>query len=110
MKKQIQRLFSLCIIAALMVSFAFLMPPKAAAADTVITKILTTVQPTPVALMDPSAITVATSTEGCYIISAAWYDAAGNRVTAHSVPRPTGWRSWSAPVRVIPSATTASAI
>ena len=40
MKKQIQRLFSLCIIAALMVSFAFLMPPKAAAADTVITKIL----------------------------------------------------------------------
>ncbi len=31
--------------------------------------------------MDPSAITVATSTEGCYIISAAWYDAAGNRVT-----------------------------
>ena len=29
MKKQIQRLFSLCIIAALMVSFAFLMPPKA---------------------------------------------------------------------------------
>ncbi len=81
MKKQIQRLFSLCIIAALMVSFAFLMPPKAAAADTVITKILTTVQPTPVALMDPSAITVATSTEGCYIISAAWYDAAGNRVT-----------------------------
>ena len=81
MKKQIKRLFSLCIIAALMVSFAFLMPPKAAAADTVITKILTTVQPTPVALMDPSAITVATSTEGCYIISAAWYDAAGNRVT-----------------------------
>lgn len=81
MKKQIQRMLSLCIIAAVLVSFAFLMPPKAAAADTVITKILTTVQPTPVALMDPSAITVATSTEGCYIISAAWYDAAGNRLT-----------------------------
>lgn len=81
MKKQITRFFSLCIIAALMLSFAFLMPPKAAAADTVITKILTTVQPTPVALMDPSAITVATSTQGCYIISSAWYDAAGNRVT-----------------------------
>ena len=70
MKKQIQRMLSLCIIAAVLVSFAFLMPPKAAAADTVITKILTTVQPTPVALMDPSAITVATSTQNACTNSA----------------------------------------
>ena len=81
MKKQAQYILSLCIFTAVMVSFAFLLPVKAAADDTVITKILTTVQPTPVALMDPSVITVATSTEGCYLIGAAWYDAAGNRLT-----------------------------
>jgi hypothetical protein len=82
MKKQIRNILGLCILAAVMVSFAFLLPPKAAADTTVITKILTTVQPTPVALMDPSQITVATSTEGCTILSAGWYDAAGNRVTS----------------------------
>ena len=81
MKKHLRHVLGLCFLAALMVSFAFLLPPKAAADNTVITKILTTVQPTPVALMDPSAITVATSTEGCTILSANWFDAAGNRVT-----------------------------
>jgi len=81
MKKHLKHIPGLCFLAALMTAFAFLLPSKAAADNTVITKILTTVQPTPVALMDPSVITVATSTEGCYIISASWFDAAGNRVT-----------------------------
>ncbi len=51
--------------------------PQAAAADTVIQKILTTVTPTPVALSDSGSITAATSTPGLSITSAGWFDASG---------------------------------
>ena len=43
-------------------------------------KILTTVTPTPVALLDPATITAATSTPGLSITSAGWFDASGNSV------------------------------
>ena len=70
-----------CLAAALMLSFGVLTAPRAAA-DTTIRKILTTLSATPVALTDPSRITAATSTEGCHIKSAIWYDASGKPVSS----------------------------
>lgn len=56
----------------------FAATPDAFAADAVISKVLTTISATPVALMDPSLISASTSTPGCYIVSAGWYDPSGN--------------------------------
>ncbi len=61
-----------------MIFSVFAAVPKASAADAVITKVLTTISATPVALMDPALISAATSTPGCYITSAGWFDANGN--------------------------------
>ncbi|MCR5089399.1 MAG: hypothetical protein K6C08_07815 [Oscillospiraceae bacterium] len=70
-------LTALCFLSCMGASLSF----HAAADDVVITKVLTTLSSTPVALVDPSLITAATSTDGCYIISATWYDANGNAAT-----------------------------
>ena len=73
-----KRVIPLILLLCLLFSFGAVMAPQASADDAVITKILTTISATPVALMDPSLITAATSTPGCYIASAAWFDAKGN--------------------------------
>ena len=52
-------------------------PVGARAEETVISKVLTTLSATPVVMDDPALITVATSTQGCHIISAGWYDSGG---------------------------------
>jgi hypothetical protein len=49
-----------------------------ASADVQIDKVLTTTSTTPVALMDVSNISAATSTGGCYIAAYAWYDMNGS--------------------------------
>ena len=79
MHSHFKKLTILCLILALICSFGVCSSSKAYA-DNSIKKILTTISATPVALMDPGTITAATSTEGCYIISAGWFDAAGNAV------------------------------
>ena len=75
-KRILTLLFALCLLLGL----SFQLSPKASAADNVIQKILTTVTPTPVALMDPASITAATSTPGLSITSAGWFDASGKAV------------------------------
>ncbi|MBR4473318.1 MAG: hypothetical protein IKS55_06730 [Oscillospiraceae bacterium] len=80
MRSLFKKLSILCLTAALMLSFGLLNAPRAAAA-TDISKILTTISATPVALTDPSKITVATSTPGCHIKGAYWYDASGKPVS-----------------------------
>ena len=78
MRNHGKRVFSLILLLCLLLSLAAVTAPRASADNTVITKVLTTISATPVALMDPSLITAATSTPGCYISSAAWFDAKGN--------------------------------
>ena len=76
MKRFLTVLFTL----SLLLGFSVRLNPSASAADTVIQKILTTVIPTPVALMDPATITAATSTPGLSVTSAGWFDASGKAV------------------------------
>lgn len=78
MRNHAKRAFSLILLLCLLLSLGIAAAPRASAEDAVITKILTTISATPVALMDPSLITAATSTPGCYIASAGWFDASGN--------------------------------
>ncbi len=73
-----KRVLSLILFLCLLLSVGASTAPRASADNTVITKILTTISATPVALMDPSLITAATSTPGCYIAGASWYDSKGN--------------------------------
>ncbi len=68
----------MALILCLFLSVSAFYPNCASADGEVITKILTTISATPVALMDPASISAATSTPGCYIVGAAWFDAAGN--------------------------------
>ncbi len=73
-KRLLTILFMLCFLSCMGKPLSF----HASADDVVITKVLTTLSSTPVALVDPSLITVATSTDGCYIISSSWFDSNGN--------------------------------
>ena len=81
MRIPIKRLLSLLFALCLVVCFSVRLSPGAAAADTVIQKILTTISATPVALQDPSTITAATSTPGLSVTSAGWFDASGKAVS-----------------------------
>ena len=76
-----KRLGTLLMVLSLLFSFCLVFPADASADDAVIGKILTTLSATPVALDDPGSITVATSTSGCYIIGAGWYDSSGQLVS-----------------------------
>ena len=71
------RLLSLITLLSLMLSFSVMLSAPASAENTAIGKILTTISATPVALTSPSQIVAATSTPGCRVISAGWYDANG---------------------------------
>ncbi len=75
-----KRTLVLLLVCSLFFSL-FAAAPEARAVDAVITKVLTTISATPVALMDPSLISAATSTPGCYIASAGWFDVNGNLAT-----------------------------
>lgn len=75
------RFLTLFIVFSLVLSLGFAAATTASAENTVISKILTTLSSTPVALDLPSSITAATSTPGCYIVSAGWYDAGGKIMT-----------------------------
>lgn len=72
-KRVLSALFSLCLGWSIL-SFA---PVTASADDIVIEKVLATAQPSPVVLMEIGSVAIATSTEGCTIGSAVWYDANG---------------------------------
>lgn len=76
-----KRLLTLLTVFSLLLTLAVSLPAEASADDVVISKVLTTLSSTPVALVDPALITVATSTPGCYIISAGWFDVNGNPVS-----------------------------
>lgn len=69
MKKLITALLALCMLLALPVAAA-----TPAYAEGEINKVLATTSYTPVALMDVSFISAATSTEGCYVSGITWYD------------------------------------
>ena len=71
------RLLTLLLVLSLILSFGAEVPTSASADGTVIGKILTTISATPVALEDPASITAATSSAGCSIVSAGWYDPSG---------------------------------
>ena len=73
-----KQVLALLLLFCIFMSFYALVPHQASADDFVISKVLTTISATPVALMDPAMIAAATSTPGCYIAAAAWFDAAGN--------------------------------
>ncbi len=76
-----KRLLSLLTATCLILLLFAASPVGARAEASVITKVLTTLSATPVALMDPSVITAATSTPGCHIISAGWFDSGGQAAT-----------------------------
>ena len=80
MRVLVKRILILLFALSMVFGFSVQMSPSASAADTVIHKILTTATPTPVALVDPATITVATSTPGLSITSAGWFDASGKAV------------------------------
>ena len=86
MRVLVKRILILLIALSTVFGFSVQMSPSASAADTVIHKILTTVTPTPVALVDPATITVATSTPGLSITSAGWFDASGKAVKGAGPP------------------------
>ena len=75
------RWLTLIMVLSLMMSFGSGVQTSASADDAVISKILTTISATPVALEDPATITAATSTPGCRIVSAGWYDPSGKLVS-----------------------------
>ena len=76
MYKKFKSIICSALILCLLIGFGIFLPTKASA-DTTISKILTTVSSTPVALVDPALITVATSTDGLSITGAGWFDANG---------------------------------
>ena len=80
MRVLVKRILILLFALSTVFGFSVRVVPTASAEDTVIHKILTTVTPTPVALLDPATITAATSTPGLSITSAGWFDASGNAV------------------------------
>ena len=80
------RLLRLITVLSLVLSFSVVLPVSASAESTAVGKILTTISATPVALTAPSQITAATSTPGCRIISAGWYDASGMLVSGDFGP------------------------
>ena len=80
------RLLTLITVLSLVLSFSVVLPVSASAENTVIGKILTTISATPVALSSPAQITAATSTPGCRIISAGWYNANGMIVSGDFGP------------------------
>ena len=80
MRVLVKRILILLIALSTVFGFSVRVVPTASAEDAVIHKILTTVTPTPVALLDPATITAATSTPGLSITSAGWFDASGNAV------------------------------
>lgn len=71
----------LCLALSLCLCLALGAFAPCASAESEIGKLLVTAVPTPVALMDVGSIAAATSTEGCYIASYAWYDASGNALS-----------------------------
>jgi len=73
MHKNRKRLLTALLCLAMCFALCVAVPQKAAA-DQQIGKILATTSYTPVALMDVSYITAATSTGGIYITDYAWYD------------------------------------
>ena len=75
------RVLTLLTVFSLILSLGLALPGSASADATVIPKILTTISSTPVALDQASSITAATSTPGCYIVSAGWYDPSGAILT-----------------------------
>ena len=83
-----KRILPLVLSLCLMLSAAFAAAPSASAEDIIIPKILTTLSApeTPVAMMDSTSLTVATSTEGISITSAGWFDAAGKAFTGAFEP------------------------
>ena len=80
------RLLTLITLLSLVLSFGAVLPASASAENTAVGKILTTISATPVALTSPSQIVAATSTPGCRIISAGWYDANGMAVSGDFGP------------------------
>ena len=80
MSKRALRLLTGLLCLCLCLSFACFLPQRASA-ELEIGKLLTTVTPTPVALMDVNQISAATSTGGCYISAYTWYDASGQVLT-----------------------------
>lgn len=82
MRVHLKRFSAILFILSLLFAFSVRISPSASAADTVIPKILTTISATPVALVDPSTITAATSTPGLSVTSAGWFDASGKAVNS----------------------------
>ncbi len=82
MRRNAGKLRVLCLLLCLCFAIGGLAAPKAAA-DGQIDKVLATTSYTPVALMPVSYITVATSTEGCYVESVTWFDS-NNQVETDS--------------------------
>lgn len=76
MKRILIRLKACIVCLAVAMTLAFIAPQRAFA-DLEIGKVLATTSYSPVALMDVTQITAATSTSGCYIISYNWYDSSG---------------------------------
>ncbi len=81
MHTRLNHLLAALLICCLVLSLGASARTQASADDQVIGKVLTTLSSTPVALGDPSLITVATSSAGCSILSAGWFNANNQAVT-----------------------------
>lgn len=80
MHDRLKHILTVLLVCCLVMSVATC-SVSTASADEAITKVLTTLSSTPVALVDPALITVETSSPACYIISAGWFNAANQPVT-----------------------------
>lgn len=71
-----------CLAVCFVMLFSCFMPLEAKA-DNEIGKVLATTSSAPVAIVQISAVSVSTSTEGCYVNSLSWYDTNGNLITGY---------------------------
>ena len=88
MRRKKTMILSALLCLCLCLTLSQLRPPEAEA-ESYIVKVLATTSYTPVALMEASEITAATSTNGIYLYDYGWYEASsGNRVNGKFGVRP----------------------
>ena len=81
MRTRVHRLLSLCLLLCLSLSLLAFAPAQAAAADGwPINRVMIQTDYTPIALMDLDNVAVTTTTDGCSVESATWYEANGSPV------------------------------
>lgn len=82
MRIERKRIVSFVLVLCLFMSLQIILPASAKA-ETEITKVLTQISHEPVALMEIQFVSATTTTPGCTLTSAAWFDSKGNAVSTY---------------------------